>query len=321
MKPGGFMSDERSTNFPGRALRLLLASAIGATSLLSGTIDALAQQPAPPAPPPAPPAPPDQSYVVVTTDGSQYQGELVERVAGSHLTLKLVTGEIRTIPLAAVKAEGRVGQGPAGVSISVGTTPGLVINPLTGLTGALPGVPLAYQGPDAVSIHLTNADTSSVKGTLYHESASGWEVVCQMPCTTTVDPKGNYKLHNTDPFQFPRSSGPLDLVADIGSRRRNAGWAWALIGLGIAGVSTGPFLLVNWDPTTEEGKPKPLDPGLKTAGWTIIGASAAFTIAGIILLTVGPSTTLTTTSGVRIAKDPVLRLPGHLALTPSGLAF
>jgi hypothetical protein len=311
------MTEARSTNSPRRALRLLLAAAVGATCVLSAALDARAQQ----APPPPPPASPGASYFVVTNDGSQYEGELVERVTGSHLTLKLATGETRKIPLADVKAEWRAGQPPPSLAVTVGPTSGVVINPLVALPGAVTGVPIEYHGPDEVRIHLTNADPSSTRGTLYHESASGWEAVCQLPCSTTVDPKGNYKLHNTDPFQFPRGDGTLDLVADIGSHRTNAGWAWALIGVGIAGVSTGPFLLVNWDPTTPDGKSKPLDPGLKTAGWSIIGASAALIIGGIVLLAVGPSTTLKTTSGVRIAREPSIPLPGHLALTPSGLVF
>jgi hypothetical protein len=326
---GGSMTEARSANSTrptGRAshrpiVHLLLAAAVGATCAVSAAIDARAQQPPPSAAPVPPPAAPDTSYVVVTNDGSQYRGELVERVTGSHLTLKLATGEVRRIPLADVKAEWRAGQPPPSAATALAATQGLVLNQLALLQGATTGVPLAYHGPDEVAIHLTNADAASTRGALYHESASGWEQVCQLPCTTTVDPKGSYKLHNTDPFQFPRSAGTLDMVADIGSRRKNAGWAWALIGLGIAGVSTGPFLLVNWDPMTADGKPKPLDPGLKTAGWSIIGGSAAAIIAGVVLLVAGPSTTLTTTTGTRIAREPSIPLPGHLALTPSGLAF
>src|SRR4051812_30007389 len=40
---------------------------------------------------------------VVLVDGSEVQGELVEKVPGDHLTIQLATGEIRTIPWASIQ--------------------------------------------------------------------------------------------------------------------------------------------------------------------------------------------------------------------------
>lgn len=275
-----------------RGLRFLSGTALGAGLLVSFANDACAQEP----------SPASDRYVVVTNDGSRFEGELVERVVGNHVTLKLATGDIRTIQAADVKAEWRPGQGPVGVSTGVIPTVQVTNSPL------VTGVPLAYHGPDEVQIHLTNTNNES--GTLYRESASGWEVVCQMPCTTTVDPKISYKLHNSDPFRFPSGARSLDLVADIGSRRRNAGWAVGLLttGIVVASLSPLPFVLLDGSTAT-------------TAGWITVGVGAAMIIGGIVLLAVGPSTTLTTTSGQRIAKQPGIRLPGNITFTPAGFVF
>jgi hypothetical protein len=295
-----------------RCLRALGAAALGAGLFFGVTSTALAQQPPPPA------AADSQRYVVLTNDGSRFEGELVERVAGSHVTIKLVTGDIRTIPAANVRAEWRPGLGPVGMPIN-GVPPGIASSLLLTQTPALTGVPLAYHGPDELTIHLSNATNET--GTLYHESASGWEVVCQMPCTTTVDPKGNYKIHNSDVFRFPSGPGSVDLVADIGSRQKNRTLATWLIILGATVAPLGGILAAGIIDDHLQSGPTVAD---KAGGGAILGASIGMIVAGVVLLAVGPTSTLTTTSGQRIAQQPSIRLPGlgaNVALTPTGFVF
>jgi hypothetical protein len=286
-----------------RALGVLAAANLGASALVFGATDARAQQPAP-----TPVS--DDRYTVVTTDGSQYRGELVERVSGDHVTVKLATGEIRKIPLAEVKTEWR------GVPPPAARIPGTPVQ-VTVIGGAIVGAPLTYHGPDEVAIHLTNASNDG--GTLYHESASGWETVCLMPCTTTADPKTSYKLHNSDPFRFPAASGPLDLVADSGARRSTVAWGAGLLLLGTAALVVAPPVLFLVPLQSDgSGNAKPLD---SSVGWTTVAVSGAMIVAGIVLLALNPPTTLTTIDGRRIVEAPSIPLPGHLALTTSGLAF
>ena len=275
--------------------------------LLSSAQDALAQEP-----------PPASRYVVLTNDGSRIEGELVERIVGNHVTIKIATGEFRTIQAADIKAEWRPGSGG---EPPPGGPPPVVINPALPVIG-LTNVPLAYHGPDEVQIHLTNANNES--GTLYREGTSGWEVVCQMPCTTTVDPKLMYKLHNSDPFRFPAGQRSLDMVADIGSRRRNAGLGLGLVLTGgIVAATALPLILTGmfesgW-PTTPPSQST--QSSNNTAAWVTGAVCGAMVLAGIVILVVGPSTTLTTTSGQRIAKRPGIPFTKSISLTPSGLTF
>jgi hypothetical protein len=50
---------------------------------------------------------------VVLVDGSEVQGELVEKVPGDHLTIQLATGEVRTIPWASIQSTNPVEPTPA----------------------------------------------------------------------------------------------------------------------------------------------------------------------------------------------------------------
>jgi hypothetical protein len=289
-----------------RCLRVLSAFALGASLLFTATRTASAQVP-PPAP--TPPAVAGQ-YNVLTNDGSRFEGDLVERVVGDHVTIRLVTGEIRTIPAANIRAEWRAGQGLVGLPV------GVLPQGLPGLLGAAGvGAPLEYHGPDELHVHIVNANTEAEGGTLYHESLSGWEVVCKMPCTTTVDPKTGYKLHNSNMFHFPSGPGQVDLVADIGSGRRlRTGGVWAIV----LGASVIPIGAVVYAGVFSENGATTAD---KAGGGAIIGIATALVIGGIVMIAVGPSSTLTTTSGQRLAREPSLPLSSKVALTPHGLVF
>jgi hypothetical protein len=242
-------------------------------------------------------------YFVVTSDGSTYQGQLVENVVGQHVTIRLDSGEMRTFAAGDVKSQGNVG------------TPSIpTVDPST-LTQLLPpgtpgAPPVAYSGPDAVPVHITKANNG--EGRLFMESGSGWEPVCTMPCSTTVDPKIDYRLHDSDPFRFP-SGHPLDLVADSGGRPLFRALGWTSIGLALAAVpigilaATGAF---SNDATPHTSLEQQQQSSNMVVGMTILGVSAALLTAGVILCAIHPSSSLATTSGQRIVK-----------LTTRGLAF
>jgi hypothetical protein len=255
-------------------------------------------------------------YVVVTNDGSTYEGQLVENVVGQHVTIRIATGELRTIQASEVKSQGSVG---ATATVTQPMLP--FIAPIAGLPG---GPPIAYTGPDAVQIHVTKADNS--EGTLLGETASGWQPVCTMPCTTTVDPKVDYKLHNSDPFRFPAGHS-LDLVAESSGRRTYSTIGWTLIGISLVAWIPGLLFQVgafsnNATPRTPaEMQQQSAQQGTNMAiGLVFDGASAAMLVAGIIFTALHPSGTLSTTSGQRLVKLGI-PLSKKLTLTPAGLVF
>ncbi len=263
------------------------------------------------------------SYTVVTNDGSTYQGQLVENVVGQHVTIKLVSGELRTFQATDVKSQGPVGGATVVVPNVVPTIVAqeqAALQTLSQLQAGTPGgPPVAYNGPDAVQIHIVKANAS--EGTLLMESQSGWVPVCTMPCTTTVDPKIDYKLHNSDPFRFP--AGPaLDLTVDSGGHRVFLGIGWTLIGVSAATIAVGSLVMAN----VFSGNPMPETPaeqkaqqqtqnGNIVAGATLLGAAAALLTVGIIFCAIHPSSTLTTSTGQRLVKR------GVPWLTPRGLVF
>ena len=291
-----------------RRLRTLSAGALGAAFLVAALRSARADEPFPA---------PERRYVVLTNDGSRYEGELVERVVGDHVTIKLVTGEARVIPAASIKAEWRAGQHSSAVPEGPGGV--VVVQPIPPVVVGVLDTPVAYHGPDELLIHLTNANNES--GTLYREGASGWEAICVLPCTTTVDPKITYKLHNSDPFRFPPGPRSLDLVADYRGRRRAAAIGWTMNGLALAGAVVGLVLVGVSAAGPGPGQSASAVSSDTTAGWITVAISAALLVGGIVVLATSPSTTVTTTNGVPIARAPSIRLPGNLRLTPSGITF
>ena len=142
-----------------------------------------------------------------------------------------------------------------------------------------------------------------------------------MPCTTTVDPKATYKLFASEPFHFP-AGGPLDLKADLRTRQHNMGRGVGLITTGSGTWIPGLFLLIGmFDGPSADGSTGTPSTAETAIGWTIIGASAAVTIAGIVMLATPASTTLTDVSGRRVARGPGIPLGRGVDLTPSGLRF
>jgi hypothetical protein len=271
-------------------------------------------------------------YTVITNDGSSYQGDLVENVVGQHVTIRLASGEIRTFRTADVRAQGNVGatatlpNGAAGTQQQADALTALaqlraqaLAQSLTVAPGTPGGPPVAYTGPDAVQIHITKSDDS--EGKLYGETVSGWQPICIMPCSTTVDPKVDYKLHNSNAFRFP-AGATLNLVADSSGRRVFRAIGGTMIGVAGVGIIFGGLVLANvftGDPTPETPQEQKAQQQTHSsnavAGGTVLGLSAAVLTAGIVFCAIHPSPTLTTSTGVRIVKN------SGPTLTPRGLVF
>ncbi|HEY1958761.1 MAG TPA: hypothetical protein VGH28_24265 [Polyangiaceae bacterium] len=260
-------------------------------------------------------------YLVVTNDGSSYQGQLVENIVGQHVTIKLASGEIRSFQASEVKSQGNVAA-PAPVTpppVTPAPLPDVaalaVAAGIAPLPGAPGGPPITYGGPDAVQIHVTKDNNG--ESSLFMESTSGWLRVCTMPCTTAVDPKIEYKLRNSDAFRFP-AGPPLDLVETGGGHRVLSAIGWTMITtsliaapFGLA-INLGAFDAQGGTPRTPQEMAAhqalaSTDTNVAIAFYTV---SAALLITGIVLTSLHPSSTLSTTSGRRIVE-----------LTPRGLVF
>jgi hypothetical protein len=175
--------------------------------------------------------------------------------------------------------------------------------------GTMPGAPVAYQGPDAVHVHIRG------NGTLYQESTNGWQPVCLIPCTTSVSPGGVYKLggflyRDSESFQFPKAEH-LELEGHTASSLNigNTVIGWTLVSVGIApmvlgGLYFGGTFESSGPPTTTD----------RLLGGGIFLAGAALLAAGIYFLADTPKTTLTTADGARLARAPSLPLPAKIAL-------
>jgi hypothetical protein len=292
-------------------VRSLGALVLGATLLLSHAREAFAQGPTIVL----------SHYVVVTKDGSTYQGELVENVVGGHVTLRLATGEIVTFDARDIQSQG-----------SATTTPSVpVLAPLPApppappsarrpsfslnIPGLYSGTPRAYEGADAVAVHITSPNDANAS--LAQESASGWVTVCQIPCTTTVDPKAMYQLQTmpglmvpSAPFRFPADEGALELNANVRSRLHNMGWGIGLVTGGPLVALPGIYLLSGM--FDSGGSPST---GETVLGWTLVGVSTALVITGVVMLAMPASSTMTDANGHRIAKADGVHL------TPTGLVF
>jgi hypothetical protein len=70
---------------------------------------ALAQGAAAAAPPSAPVTPPD---LVLKRDGSMLRGTIIEKVAGQYVSIQLVDGQTRRVPMSEVRYAGIANQAP-----------------------------------------------------------------------------------------------------------------------------------------------------------------------------------------------------------------
>jgi hypothetical protein len=297
-----------------RTIRLLGAFSLGGGLLVCGAREALAEGPAMAS---------ESRYFVVTNDGSRYEGELLESVVDGHVSLRLATGQILAFDAQDIASQGSLAfpppfvvpapPAPSPLPVARGYAP--VGRPSLYLETA----PHIYQGADAIPVHIMSS--SEGDATLAEESASGWVTVCAIPCTSTVDPKSTYQLQTkpglmvpSRPFRFPGDRGALDLTASVQSQLHNMGWGIGLLTAGPLVGLPGIFLLSGMF-SNPQGEPGSTSTGVTVAGWAIIGASAAATIAGVVMLVMPARTTLTDSSGHRVASRARVRF------TPTGLVF
>jgi len=278
----------------------------------------------------------DDAYVVETIDGSTYRGELVESVVGSHVTLKLATGEIRRIEWLDLKRQGpETPAAPAAPPAQVSPptpAPNVVAGPsvtatFPALAGLLAPSVAGYTGADAVRVtldpHGYGYGVLAMGPTLEQriESGSGnrWRAVCSSPCNVAIDPHGEYRVRggaspNWDPpdmmgsaaFHVFRSPREQTLRVDgNASGWRVFGWVFTPLSAGFF-IPAGLALTNGFGPTSDAFR---------------FGFGIPMALGGVAFLATGLyglfcHTTVTDDTGRRLANESPGSAPGA-----SGLAF
>jgi hypothetical protein len=157
-------------------------------------------------------------YTIVTRDGAVFRGELVEKVPGQQVTLRLATGEYRRVRW------DYISQLNSGAS----------------------------EPPSLVHVFFRAAEPDAVLQKL--DAAGNWFNVCQTPCAGKVSARGTYRVGGEDiresaPFRLRSKTGVVGVDATrVGTTGRTTwgsvltigGGAAAYIGLIVLSVNALP---------------------------------------------------------------------------------
>jgi hypothetical protein len=238
---------------------------------------------------------------VTLADGTVMQGELVEKVPGNHITLKLATGEVRTIQWSALAPQvapptplvPQVSQPMVHVVVE-GDRPGVAFIRILGY-----GMVEAYTG--------------------YGTAIGAFEQsrpVCIAPCQADVEAGGMYRIGGdgvtpTGTFGLPMQQGALHLRVHAGSLGARVGGVWLLIGGISIGVAGGTFAAIAAADSSVSS-----NPGLLVTGLVLTAVGVVGIVVGAILLA-GSGTSVVSDSGMTLARQR----SSHPRLTLSGVAF
>jgi hypothetical protein len=256
---------------------------------------------------------------VTLADGTVMQGELVEKVPGNHITLKLATGEIRTIAWSALAPQEQAPPPPPNVSVQVGAP---VAPQTTTPTGPTTHVAMDADRPGVTLLRVTGlgvVQAASAYGTAYGSFMS-YQPVCVAPCQADVEAGAMYRIGGdgvtpTSTFSLPPPAPgrPLVLHVSAGSAGARFGGLWLTIG-GITLAATGGVLAGLFAAIGNE-------PGMNTNGWIVgglvtAGVGVVMTAFGIWMIAES-GTSVVTDQGIPIAKGH----PAGPRITPAGLVF
>lgn len=252
----------------------------------------------------------DGTASVSLKNGNLYRGELVERIQGDHITLKLATGELKTF------AWDELAPAPPPPGIPPAPAP----RPVIQAPPPDPGTLVTLNGDGVRLERLTGTASVSMawgSGGWGSGSAELYEVVCMAPCNKQVDPSAQYRLAGPGLVAtgtFPISGSTAHIDAHMGSRAQRTG-GWVIFGVGLAVGAMG-FLIgaaVGTEPTTLSGGTQVGGGGTPYLIAGGIGVAAA--IGGLVMVVTAAS------SAVVNGESVGLRLAPHVALTPRGLVF
>ena len=246
---------------------------------------------------------------VTLADGTVMQGELVEKVPGDHITIKLATGEVRTIRWSALA--------PAPVAAPVAQQPMLPAGQQAG-----PTVHVLIDGdrPGVTLVRITDMGVVSAY-TGYGTAYGAFEQtrpVCMAPCQADLDANGMYRIAGggitpTSAFGLPASQPgqAVRLHVHAGSIGARVGGLWLIIG-GISFAIAGGTLAALAAAESSISS----DTGLLASGVVIGGLGVVALVIGIVLIA-GSGTSVVTDEGIPVARHA----PARPRFTLDGLTF
>lgn len=242
----------------------------------------------------------DEVTTINMKNGASVRGELVERVPGEKVVLKLATGEVRVIAWndIADTAEPAAQIPKQRVDIQ-SDHPQTQLQRITGQASGM-----GYAGGRSVYVAFES-----------------WENICVAPCTASLDPNGTYRVDApgmtpSKNFQLPApTQQPLKLKIQGGSAAMRIGGAYSLT-FGITGLLMGAIFLPIGLAAKSDLSTSSLPSTFQTIGLVSLGVGTALTALGIYLVVMS-GTDVKTESGRELAK----RSPSKIRLTPQGFAF
>ncbi|HEY1954300.1 MAG TPA: hypothetical protein VGH28_01780 [Polyangiaceae bacterium] len=244
---------------------------------------------------------------VTLADGTVMQGELVEKVPGDHITIKLATGEIRTIQWSALAPQ------PPAVTVQAAPPP----VPVTQAPPAGPSthVMIDADEPGVTLLRVTGlgmVQATSSYGTTFGAFMS-YAPICVAPCEANLETSGMYRVAGdgvtpTGTFSLPPPSanGAMRLHVHAGSLGARVGGLWLTVG-GITIALAGGVLAG----TAAALQSSQADlSGLLIGGLVTAGIGVVMTAIGIPLIAQS-GTSVFTDDGFRLAR--VRAIPGGFA--------
>jgi hypothetical protein len=246
------------------------------------------------APPSAGDAPPTSPGIrVITTDGAEFRGSLVEKIPGQYVTVLLATGEPRRIAW----------------------------NAIARITGAE-----AEEVPSQKTVVRFEADDSRAQ---LEKFVGAWQPVCSTPCEGPLSLDGSFRIGGdgikaSEPFTLLADGRAVKINANVGTNGRAVLGGFLAIGGGIvAYVGALAFLLGAAVNTTDSGDVGTTshDSSLRTSGGVVALAGAAAGITGLVIL-LNDKTDVHVTRGAGSARmPPRLKLAGPFELGSDGIRF
>ncbi|MFI5300107.1 MAG: hypothetical protein ACHREM_18625 [Polyangiales bacterium] len=259
----------------------------------------------------------DDTVTVRTKSGDVYRGELVERVTGDHITIKLATGEIRTIAWADLATEptARATAPTRASAPSTSTARGTFVH----IDSTTSGLTLQRR-TGAVA-----EGTASIPGTWATVTVESevWQDVCAAPCDREVpSSRGGYRVYapGEKPDDVDIAGARVDIHASLHGRGVDKLAAYTL-GFGgfLAVVGTLTALVESTDHSNDiaYGGTTPTAGSSPSFGPKILAAAGVFVVLGIVIF-VANKNSVSVDEHVGAATLP---LGGGVALTPGGLVF
>jgi hypothetical protein len=244
-------------------------------------------------------------------NGSVYSGDLVEKIPGDHVTIKLATGDVKRFEWSDIVPKTPAVQ-PSAPSLAVAAPPPQQPDVLPVMASVVPLVParpahVQFEA-DTKGALLVRVDSFAVNNRI--STAEAERPVCYAPCAADVDANAQYYVSGayiTRSNRFAIPDGSSVLHARTGSDGISAAGGW-LVGFGVLSSLTGAIATpVAFATATQSSG---------WNGWEYFGVTTLIAGAGLILL--GIPFLIAGRTHVALGDADVAH---HTRLLPNGFRF